>query len=351
LYGGIVKIPDSVPWISTGKTLGSGGQGRVHLVTRRDQSDENKYALKELKSVDSPQARERFQREIEAVKSLDCASIAKIIDHSRREDHYQYYVMEFYDGAKTLDEIIFEYNNPYHCEVLKCLKTFEQLILALHACDQSKSPIVHRDIKPENILILPDGTIRLIDFGICQIQDGRLITLTDENLGTRNYAPLECEAGNNLPIGAYSDLYSAGKVLWSMVTSRPAFAREEPVFTNLSMVELFPDNPTTYHLNRIFQTTIRAKPSDRCQIPLSLLALIREITFLVQSGYPPLEEVVSRCPACGQKGILPYQQGHAVFGNPNPVGVDSIHCSVCGFIFVRDMSEWQRNYERFRNLT
>ena len=56
-------------------------------------------------------------------------------------------------------------------------------------------------------------TIRLIDFGICQVQDGTIITLVDENVGARNYTSPECEAGNEESIHVYSDIYSASKVL------------------------------------------------------------------------------------------------------------------------------------------
>lgn len=345
-----MKIPDSVPWRSTGETLGSGGQANVYLVTRRDQPSSTEYALKVLRNVASRQAKERFRREIEVVKGLDHPSIAKIIDHSEPDDPFQYYVMQYYDGACTVDEVIFSGSNPFHGNVLKCLEKFELLVFAIGACEETKPPVVHRDISPKNILLLQDGTIRLIDFGICQIEDGRVLTLVDENLGTRNYSAPECEAGNDLQIGTHSDLYSAAKVLWSMVTSQHAFAREEPAFSSRSMFTLFPANSATWHLSRIFEKTIRANPSDRYQKAEHLLALIREVRYLVEHGYPPLEEVVGRCPSCGQPQLMDFPQGHAVFGNPNPEGVSSVICRACGFGFVRNMDWWRKNMERFRNL-
>ena len=183
-----MKIPDSVPWCSTGTTLGSGGQAVVHLVTRREQPEGPRFALKALKNVQSRQARERFRREIEAVKLLDHPNIAKIVDQSGPEDPFQFYVMEYYEGARTLASVIFSESNPYHGKPLECLGLFEQILLALQACEQTSPPVVHRDIHPSNILLLRDGSLRLIDFGICQIQDGHIITLVDENVGARNYA-------------------------------------------------------------------------------------------------------------------------------------------------------------------
>jgi serine/threonine protein kinase len=345
-----MKIPDSVPWRSTGETLGSGGQANIYLVTRKDQPDGRNYALKVLRHVDSQQARERFQREIEAVKSLDHQAIAKIIDHSKPDDTFQYYVMDYYEGAVALDDIIFTGANPFHGNVLKSLDLFEQLVIAIRACEQSKPPIIHRDISPKNILVLQSGMIRLIDFGICQIQDGQILTLIDENVGARNYTAPECEAGNDAQIGTHSDLYSAAKVLWSIITSQRAFAREEPAFGGRSMLKIFPTNSVTWYLNEIFEKTIRANPADRFQKTEELINHIREVRYLIEHRFPPLEEVGIRCPSCGRAQLIDFPQGHSVFGNPNPAGVVSIICRTCGFGFVRNTDYLRQNIERLRNL-
>ena len=81
-----------------------------------------------------------------------------------------------------------------------------KIISVIEACESADPQIVHRDIKPNNILLLPDETIRLIDFGICQIDGGMMLTLVDENVGARNYISPECEAGNESEIGPHSDL-------------------------------------------------------------------------------------------------------------------------------------------------
>ena len=118
-----------------------------------------------------------------------------MIDHSEEGDEFQYYVMEYHECAQTLANIIFSRSNRFHGDVLRSLDLFEQIISAIGACEALDPPIVHRDINPKNMLILPDGNVRLIDFGICQIQDGTIITLADEGVGTRDYTSPECEAG------------------------------------------------------------------------------------------------------------------------------------------------------------
>jgi serine/threonine protein kinase len=83
-----MKIPESMSWSSNGITLGSGGQAVVHLVTRRDQPEGQRFALKALRNVESRQARERFRREIEAVKHLDHPTIVRIFDECMKLDAF-----------------------------------------------------------------------------------------------------------------------------------------------------------------------------------------------------------------------------------------------------------------------
>ena len=298
-------IPECVPWRATGKILGEGGQGQVHLVVSQDDPDGPEYALKELSNTESEQALKRFMREIKVVKKLTEQSrassnsgIARIVDHSKPDDGYQYYVMEYYVGAKTLAEIIFApSSNPYHGNVLKSLGLFEQIVRAIEEYGASNSSIVHRDIKPQNILVLPDDTIKLIDFGICHFEDGETITLTDENVGPRNYMAPECGFGSNEPVGIHSDLYPAAKVLWSTITSKRVFDRESPVFGELSMIQMFPNQPKTWHLMRIFELTIRLSPVDRINGVRPLLTEISNLRYVIKAGYPPLEDTRYRCPS------------------------------------------------------
>lgn len=205
--------------------MGSGGQGDVQLVCKRNEAEGPKYALKILRNTGSIQARERFRREIEVVKQLEAPAIIRVIAHSTEEDDFQYYVMEYHEGAKTLDSIMLSGDNPYHGNILRSLDLFESIVSAIGVCEASSPQIVHRDINPKNILVLRDSSIKLIDFGVCQIDEGERFTFVDENVGTRNYTSPECEAGNDASIGVHSDIYSAGKVLWAAITSKQAVLR------------------------------------------------------------------------------------------------------------------------------
>ena len=347
-----MEIPEYVPWCLTGTDLGSGRQGDVCLVTRKNELDGAKYALKNLRNTDSGQARRRFLREIEAVMELNHPNIIRIFGHSDEGDDFQYYVMEYHEGAETLESITSsQSSNPFHGDVLKSLDLFEQIISAIGAYEASDNQIVHRDISPKNILVLKDGTIRLIDFGICQFQDGQVITLVDEGVGARNYTAPECESGIDASIGIHSDIYSAAKVLWSAITSKRAFSREQPVFGNQSMSVMFPNQTETWHLTRIFEKTIREKPHDRSQKTLDVLSQICEIRYLIQRGFPPLEDTRKRCLRCGGMCLIRFPESHLVLGNPNPPGIFAIQCNTCGFLYLQNVDVWQASVDRIRELS
>lgn len=284
-----MKIPSSLKWKSEGKTLGQGGQASVVEVIDETNELTGKFALKGLSKGKPKKAYERFAREIEAIKQLRHPNIIQIVDHSDPNDDFQFYVMESVEGAKSLKQIVSSDENPYYANPQKSLQLYIQIIEAIHAW--SEVNIVHRDLSLGNILVSLDGSIKVIDFGICQIDDGNTITLVDEGVGTQNYMAPECESGAVGKVSVASDLYSTGKILWSAVTGMNAFSRENPVFNQKSLIKILPDNPETWHLQKIFETTIRQNPLERCKSAEDALNLSRHILFLVISGYPPLEKI------------------------------------------------------------
>lgn len=347
-----MRIPETVPWCSKGVTLGSGGQGVVQLVTRKNDPDGPKYALKALRNTGSTQAQSRFRREIEVIKEMTHPAIIRVIDHSQEDDEFQYYVMEYHEDAQTLANVIFSSSiNRFHGNVLLSLDLFEQIISAISACEKSAHRIVHRDINPKNILVLRDGSIRLIDFGICQIEDGMIITLADEGVGARNYTSPECESGDDSAIDVRSDIYSAAKVLWSAITSQRAFAREEPAFKGRSMKDVFPTKTETWHLTLIFEKTIRRRPDVRFSSTDEVLDLLHEVRYVIQNGYPPLEDIKSRCPSCGWKSIGEFPDASQVFGPPHRRNFAAFQCRLCGFGFTRDTNLLQDRLEKWKGLS
>jgi len=338
-----MQIPQHLPWKSV-RPLGSGGQGQVHLVTKHENGSNTKYALKILRKRGSPKARQRFRREIAAIRRVDHPTVVKVLEFAEEHDDFQYYVMKYHEGAQPLDKVIASPSkNPFHGNVCSSLNLFEQIISAIDACQKSETPIVHRDIKPQNILVLKGNKICVIDFGICQLDDGSFITLTDENVGPRFYMAPECGAGNEDSVGAHSDIYSAAKVLWSAITSQLVFDRERPVFENRSMKHMFPTNPNTWHLKHIFTRTIRESPENRIQSAEDAQQLIDEVRYLSQRGFPPLEIVKYRCPSCGMKSLDEFPKAQQVFGEYRLRKAAAFQCTACGFVFLRNTELLQEN--------
>ncbi len=87
-----MKIPETLKWKATGKTLGQGGQGVVHEVINKEEQNGKKYALKALSKGKPLEAYQRFYREIKAIKELNHPNIIKIFDHSNEGDDFNYYL-------------------------------------------------------------------------------------------------------------------------------------------------------------------------------------------------------------------------------------------------------------------
>lgn len=344
-----MKIPKDLRW-NPGRTIGQGGQAQVRLVTDKDGEFEGEWALKVLKRSEPGQALDRFHREIAAIKTLDHPGIVRIVDHSGPGDAFQFYVMEHFEDAKPLRKVLFGDENPFHSNALEALGLFEQICEVLVACESSEPAIVHRDLSPGNVLLCPDGTIKLIDFGLCQIEGQKTITLLDEGVGTQNYMSYECEVGAEGQIGVRSDLYSAGKLLWSAITGQRAFSREQPAFNAQSMHSLFPEYPETWHLHHIFAGTIRKSPEDRYRTAGTAGSHARRIAYLIRAGFPPIEQIAENCPVCGVGRMGRFNEMQQVYNSNLPRNVAIGCCSYCGHCAVWDHTIRGEALESRKNL-
>lgn len=340
-----MKIPESLKWKPTGETLGQGGQAQVYKVTNKEEDNGRYYALKPLAKGKPPKAYERFYREIEAIRQLDHPRIIKIYDHSKKGDDFNYYVMEYIEGTKTLRKVLLSEANPFHGEALMSSHLFAQLLEAISACESVG--VVHRDLCPSNILVLPDLSIKVIDFGICQIEEGETITLTDESVGTPNYMAPECESGASGEATSRSDIYSAGKILWSAITNSNAFSRERLVFGDKSMNSMFPGNTLTWHLHHIFEKTIRHAPNNRYETAEEALYECKLVQATIASRRLPLEEVGKTCPVCGIGPLAPGGQNIRTIPGP---GETSLECQYCSHVFVINIQKIEHKLKKRKEL-
>lgn len=355
------KIPDDVPWTRTGNTLGSGGQASIDEVKPKDvvRFPDKLYTMKELRNVSSSQAKERFIKEIEAINSINDPRIVSIFDHSKADQSFQYYVMPKYD-AIILSDIIYEQESPFLKNPIRCLQFIADCAEALHACHEKQ--IVHRDIKPENILVNnKTQSPTILDFGCCHKNNGDMITLTNEAVGTPDYMAPECGAGSPEEVSNRADIYSLGKLLWAIITGKRMFARENPAFNSHNLQKIFPHNPDCWHLTLIFEKSIRNNSSHRYESCMVLAEHCRSLSRNFVGKHPPLEKVSITCPACGnsnepnhvpgQYEIRPDRLKMALrIQNIRDADVDCCQCYTCGYIYLWNNKILSEKFNRLKTM-
>lgn len=213
--------------------IGSGGMANVYKA--RCHRLNRLVAVKILKSdlAENADFRRRFRDESRAVAQLSHANIVSVYDVSTSGET-EYIVMELIDGI-TLKQYM---ERRGRMDWRESLHFITQIMRGLsHAHSRG---IIHRDIKPQNIMVLRDGSVKVADFGIACLANASQ-TLTQEALGSVHYISPEQARGDR--IDARSDIYSAGVVLYEMLTGRLPFEGDSAVsvaIQHLSSVPLAP---------------------------------------------------------------------------------------------------------------
>ena len=192
-------------------------------------------AVKILKSdlAQDEDFRRRFNAESQAVAQLSHPNIVSVYDVSRGGDT-EYIVMELIDGI-TLKQYMEKRGRLNWRESLHFITQIMRGLSHAHS-----RGIVHRDIKPQNVMVLRDGSVKVADFGIACLENAAQ-TLTQEALGSVHYISPEQARGDRTD--ARSDIYSAGVVLYEMLTGRLPFEGDSAVsvaIQHLSSVPLAP---------------------------------------------------------------------------------------------------------------
>jgi serine/threonine protein kinase len=226
-----------------GSVLGRGGMAEVYLAhdTRLGRS----VAVKTLR-VDlarDPSFQARFRREAQSAASLNHPSIVAVYDTG--EDYVDgvsipYIVMEYVDGS-TLRELL------HSGRKLLPERSLEMTVGILQALEYShRAGIVHRDIKPANVMLTRTGQVKVMDFGIARAMgdSGMTMTQTAAVIGTAQYLSPEQAKGEQ--VDARSDLYSAGCLLYELLTVRPPFVGDSPVAVAYQHVREEPQPPSIY---------------------------------------------------------------------------------------------------------
>jgi serine/threonine-protein kinase len=178
----------------------------------RDERTGQLVALKLLREgyTDDPDYLTRFERELELAKRIRSAYVVKVLGFGVREGT-PYLALEFIDGPSLQRAL--SAHGPFSWSDTRALMTQ----IAQGLADANAANVIHRDVKPSNVLIAPDGTAKLTDFGIARGLDLTRVTATSAILGTPAY--LAPEGAKD----ARSDLYSLGVIGYELLTGSTPF--------------------------------------------------------------------------------------------------------------------------------
>jgi eukaryotic-like serine/threonine-protein kinase len=202
-----------------GELLGQGGMGVVHIAEQ--ERPRRRVALKIMRGqLGDTRGRHRFEAEIEALARLQHPGIAQVHEAGIEADGTCWFAMELLDGAVPLGR-----SAQSGADLRERLVLFVRIVDAVQHAHQRG--VIHRDLKPANILVLPDGTPKLIDFGIARVQqpDGQQRTEGGQLLGTLAYMSPEQVEGRAIDVR--TDVYGLGAVLQELVTGQKPFALDD----------------------------------------------------------------------------------------------------------------------------
>jgi hypothetical protein len=244
------------------KVLGAGGMGRVYQVRNviTDRVEAMKVLLPEIGGQEEVAA--RFLREIKVLAALNHPHIARL--HTALTiDNQLVMIMEFVEG-QTISACLASGPIP----VPDALPYIDQILDALSYAHQRH--VIHRDIKPANMMLTPDGTVKLMDFGIARTEnEPTLLTAPGSTLGSMNYMSPEQVKGERTD--ERSDLYSLGISLYEMVTGERPFHGDSSFSLMAAHINQAPTPPMELQpempagLNQIILTSIAKSPAERFQ--------------------------------------------------------------------------------------
>lgn len=252
LLGGRYLLKDKV---------GAGGMASVYRAT--DQVLDRTVAVKIMLPQYASDATfaARFKQEAQAAAALSSPYIVGVYDWGKDGDTY-YIVMEYLRGTDLKSGI----RSHGALDPKKVAQIGSQICGALSVAH--KHEIIHRDIKPQNIMVLPDGNIKVMDFGIARAKNSHL-TQDNNVLGTAHYVSPEQTRGQEL--GPTSDIYSLGVVMYECATGKVPFDGDDAISVALKQVNELPVPPSQINpnvdgdLERIILRCMEKDPANRFQ--------------------------------------------------------------------------------------
>ncbi len=241
------------------RKLGSGGMANVYLAEDEDLG--RRVAIKILNDryANDEAFTERFRREAKSAAALSHPNIVSIYDRGQAEGR-PYIAMEVIEG-RSLKELIV---NSGPLPIGEAVEYAKQILSALRFAH--RHGIIHRDIKPHNILLGNENRLKVTDFGIARYGPSQM-TEVGSIMGTAQY--LSPEQARGAPVTASSDLYSAGIVLYEMLTGKTPFTGETPIEIAMKHLNEPPRPPSELRpeispeLDQIVLRSLAKDPNER----------------------------------------------------------------------------------------
>ena len=239
--------------------IAAGGMGEVWRAT--DTVLGRDVAVKTLHAgqAGDPGFQERFRHEARAMAALHHPGIADVYDYGQTGDGADAYIVMARVAGRPLNELIAARERLGPAETMSIVAQAGRALDAAH-----QAGIVHRDVKPGNLIIRPDGTVVLVDFGVARSTESVALTGLQEVVGTALYiAP---EQLSKRGVGPATDLYALGAVAYHCVAGRPPFTGDNPVAVAVHHLNdepppLPPDVPEP--VNRLITTAMAKQPERR----------------------------------------------------------------------------------------
>ena len=202
------------------KAIGEGGMANVYLAY--DTILDRNVAVKVLRGdlANDEKFVRRFQREALSASSLSHPNIVEVYDVG--EDNGQYYIVMEYVEGRHLKELIKKRGKLTVSEVIDIMLQITDGMIVAH-----DAYIIHRDIKPQNIMILENGLVKIMDFGIAMALNGTQLTQTNSIMGSVHYLPPEQASGKGATL--QSDIYSMGIVMYELLTGKLPYKGDNAV--------------------------------------------------------------------------------------------------------------------------
>jgi eukaryotic-like serine/threonine-protein kinase len=250
------------------RLIGQGAMSHVYLAERV--ADKQSLVLKvlDLTKVNDATMVQRFMLEAELIAELNSPFVVQIHEHGMTES-YGYIAMEFFSRGDLKQRMELQISPDV---AFNYLTHISYGLAAIH-----RIGVVHRDLKPANIMFRGDDSLALADFGISKrIEISSGLTSIGQVLGTPHY--MSPEQGEALPVDARSDIYSAGILLYELLTGEKPYYAETPaalIYQHIhAPIPALPEALSRYQF--IIDKTLAKNPVDRFQAAIELVYVLEE---------------------------------------------------------------------------